>query len=355
VTLRYDTRALQTPGLHVGTVWARPATDTLGGAVFGFTNTVIVPQPLDEPLRTRQYVARGRSSRLFLDVPAAAGGLSVHVAVTDEEQAVSAYLFEPAGRPQRDEAVLEVGGQAPAAAEFRVRAEDLVAGVYEVVLVAPPTRGVTVEVEAAIPPLRIADLAAGAILLVNQTAGALDPSLSIRPLGAGRHLAVQGTGGGPRRVTIAVPSWAGTLQLDVRFPAAVWPRITDVGLAVWDTAGFLIAEAPLNYATTRQRVTLAPAEARPVEIEVMPAFALPGDTTSWTAEITAVFLPGGTPAATTTMATTVGPADSISVPWTLEGLEWLAEDLQLYVEASAATSGAPAALRRALVRPAGIP
>ncbi|MDH4045688.1 MAG: S8 family serine peptidase, partial [Gemmatimonadota bacterium] len=180
VPVVYDARTLQTPGLYVGTAWARPATDTLAGAAFGLTSSIVVPHALDRPLRTREYVPKGRSARFFLDVPAGAGGLSVRASVTDEEQVVSLYLFEPTGRPQRDEATAEIGGQLPATGALLVRAEDLVSGVYEAVLVASPTRGVTVDFEAQVSPVRLAMTGTGGIDVTNRSEAPVDLSAAIR-------------------------------------------------------------------------------------------------------------------------------------------------------------------------------
>ena len=205
VPVVYDARTLQTPGLYVGTAWARPATDTLAGAAFGLTSSIVVPHALDRPLRTREYVPKGRSARFFLDVPAGAGGLSVRASVTDEEQVVSLYLFEPTGRPQRDEATAEIGGQLPATGALLVRAEDLVSGVYEAVLVASPTRGVTVDFEAQVSPVRLAMTGTGGIDVTNRSEAPVDLSAAIRTIGGGRRFRMHGGPDGRRPRALGDP------------------------------------------------------------------------------------------------------------------------------------------------------
>jgi len=232
VTVTYDSDQLETPGLYVGTVWARPASDTLAGAAFGLTNTIIVPNTLARPLHDRRYIPRGRASRFFLLVPRDAGGLHVKATVGDQEQAVTLYLFEPTGQPQRNQSSVEIGGESPPAGELQVRGEDLRPGVYEAVLVAPPTRPVTVDFEASLPPVRLTERAEG-IQITNESDRAVSASVSGRTLGAARTVALRGTGGTVERTVVDAPSWATMLQLDVAFEPSVWARITDVGVSAW--------------------------------------------------------------------------------------------------------------------------
>lgn len=351
VPVAYDPRALQAPGLYVGTVWARPASDTLGGAAFGLTSSIVVPYALDHPLQLREYVPKGRDARFFLEVPAGAGGLTVTAKVADPEQAVSLYLFEPTGQPQREEASVEVGGEQPAAGTLDVRAEDLVPGVYEVVLVAPPTRGATVELRAALAPFTIVARAPDGVRITNHSAIPLTAAATVQSLGAGRRFRMHGGPSAAARERLLVPHWARTLQIEVSFPRDLWPRVTDVGVSVWDTTGYLVAEAPLNYPVGRQLVAVDPGAAPVLALELMPGFALPDAETPWEADVTVTFAPaaGTALAPPATLQLDLGPGASAVLPWTADSIGWVPSGLEVLMEVRVAADGLAPSVRRTLL------
>ncbi|HEX9633025.1 MAG TPA: S8 family serine peptidase [Gemmatimonadales bacterium] len=355
VPVVYDRRALQAPGLYVGTAWARPASDTLSGAAFGLTSAIVVPYTLERPLKLREYVAKGRSARFFFAVPEGAGGLTVRVAVADKEQAASLYLFEPTGQPQREEAALEIGGELPASGALHVRAEDLVPGVYEAVLVATPTRGATVAFSAALGPVGLGVRGADGIHVTNRSQASLAGSATVRALGGGKRFRMHGGPSVAARERLAVPEWARTLRIEVAFARAVWPQVTDVGVSVWDTSGYLVAEGPLNYAVGRQQVAVDPATLPVVDLEIMPGFARPDAETVWEAEVTVAFLPGsGTALApTATLPLRLGAGASILLPWTADSLTWLPAGLEVLTEVRVTSDGnAPSVIRTLIPHPA---
>lgn len=340
VPVTYDTRALEAPGLYVGTVWARPATDTIAGAAFGFTNTIVVPYDLTrELLHRRQYLAPGRVARFFMTVPADAGGLRVQVRVGDPEQAVSLYLFEPTGQPQRERSSVEVGGDSDAVGALRVRADDIVPGVYEVVLVAPPTRAVTAEVEAALAPIRVTEVGDAGLRLANRLAHPVSAAVAARAVGVARSVALRGTGGDVARTRVDVPSWASTLELDIAFPRQVWPRITDVGLSAWDSTGHFIAEGALDYPSERHRIALDSIASRTLDVELMPAFALPDDRTPWEAHLNLVFLRREPPAPTDTAPTHLRALADTIVTWSVDSLAVVPPGFDALVEVTAVVDG----------------
>jgi len=350
VPVAYDARALQAPGLYVGTVWARPASDPLSGAAFGLTSSIVVPYTLERPLRLREYVPKGRNARFFLAVPEGAGGLTVKASVEDLDQAASLYLFEPTGQPQRDQASVEIGGEQPAAGTLHVRADDLQAGVYEAVLVAPPTRGATVELTAALTPIALAVRGADGIHVTNRSGAALAASATVQALGVGRRFKMHGGSLVAARERLPVPHWARTLSVEVSFPRDLWPQVTDVGVSVWDTSGFLVAEGPLNHAVGRQHVTVDPVTQPVLDLEVMPGFALPDADGVWEAAVTVTFLPApdtklGPP---TTVPLDLGPGAGTVLPWTADAASWLPAGLEVLAEVRVSADGVPAAVLRAL-------
>jgi tripeptidyl-peptidase II len=351
VTLTYDADQLQAPGMYVGTVWARPATDTLAGAAFGLTNTVIVPFSLASPVRERRHIPRGRVTRFFLRVPPGAGGLRVRAKVDDPEQAVTLYLFEPSGQPQRDVSSVEIGGESPDSGALMVRGEDLLPGVYEADLVAPPTRPATVDFEAALPPVSVAE-PADDVVLTNASSHAVTASVSVRALGVARGVTVRGAGGTVTRTRLTAPAWATMLQLDVAFEPAVWARITDVGVSVWDTAGYFVSEGGLDYPFGRHRMELAADGPRALTLELMPAFAFPDDHTPWSANVTIVFLRPDSVAPTVTRPLDIAAAAHATFSWPLDSTLVLPAGFDPFVEVAAAVAGEATAVRRGRVTPA---
>jgi subtilisin family serine protease len=356
VPVVYDHRALQAPGLYVGTAWARPVSDTLGGAAFGLTSSIVVPYTLERPLQLREYVAKGRSARFFFTVPEGAGGLTVRVAVADQDQAVSLYLFEPTGQPQRDEASLEIGSDLPASGALQVRAEDLVPGVYEAVLVAPPTRGVTVELHAALSPVGLAARGPAGVHVTNRSAASFAGSATVQALGGGRRFRMHGGPSVAARERLVVPDWARTLRIEVAFSRALWPQVTDVGVSVWDTSGYLVAEGPLNHAFGRQHVTVDPATQQVLDLEIMPGFARPDAQAVWDADVTVAFLPAAHAALAppTTLPLDLGAGASTLLPWAADTPAWLPAGLSLLTEVRVTTDGtAPSVLRTLIGQPEG--
>ena len=291
VALTYDASRLTEPGLHVGTVWARSATDTLAGPVVRLTNTIVVPQTLDEPLDTAGTLAAGGLARFFLTVPPGAGGLSLELTVAADAGA-TLYLFEPDGQPYRAGGRVEArAAGAPAdqaSASIEVTAESLRPGVYEAVVVAPPARdteyGLTVE----LPLVEVEQIATGpSVVLRNRSGERVAATVSAEIIGATRTAGVIGFGEGSETVGVDIPAWAEELVIDVSLGAELWSRITDFGVTMFDDAGRPIADGPLNHAFGRLTVPLDSSRAgRRMAIELLPAFAAPRAGARWDAQVT---------------------------------------------------------------------
>jgi hypothetical protein len=91
-------------------------------------------------------------------------------------------------------------------------------------------------------------------------------------------------------VSARVPGWARELVVDVALPEQLWTRVTDFALTVWDSTGALIGEQPLNYAVGRHSFTVDTLAGAQLEVELFPAFALKGDTSTWSASVDLSFL-----------------------------------------------------------------
>lgn len=291
VTLRYDARRLKQPGLYVGSVWAVPASDTMAGPSFAMTNTVIVPHRLDEPVRASGRVGHGDVARYFFDVPAGSGGLDVTLRLSTTWGEATLYLFEPNGQPFRGGSSVAVGGVADREATLRVAAEDLVPGVYEAVVVAPPAGEAEFTLEAAVPAVHVAGIASsGMAVLRNESGRTQTATLSSHFVGAVRTTAVRGVGAEPTAVTVLAPDWAARMVVDVTLDPDLWHALTDFGVTVFDSSGVKLSDGPLNYAFGRQTVTLGESEAgRPLTIELFPGFAHFEPPREWRATLRVVF------------------------------------------------------------------
>lgn len=288
MTVTYDASRLAAPGLYVGTVWARAASDTLAGPVFRLTNTIVVPDRLDHPFTARQTLPAGAVQRYFFAVPQGAGGLRVALTATAGRGALL-YLFEPSGRPYRGgNSVETVPGDT--AAGIAVSGEDVIPGVYEADVVAPPGEAVTYRLEAALPSVTVRAIGTGpSAVLENRTADSCVVGVHGQLVGATRGFVVA-SGNGPAGLEVTAPTWAARAVVDVSVPDSLWERVTDFGLRVRDAAGATLSDEPLEYAADRRTVALdSAARGRPLAIGLRPAFArAPG--TTWRVTVRVTFL-----------------------------------------------------------------
>lgn len=287
-----DPRRLTAPGVYVGTVTAAVPDDTLAGPLFSLSNTVVVPYDLGRgPVSdTRRHIAASHVHRYFLLVPTAGATLSVAVRGSGPGDAASVHLYEPPGRPFRDGGDAETGPESSPWAAFRVRGEDLVPGVYELDVTAPPLTATSVDVHAELSPAALAATGSG-IEISNPTSSSISGVLSLRLIGAERDIQVSGRGTPAESIAVQVPSWATRAEVDVQMPRAQWGRFTDFGVTVFDTAGQTISDGPLNYAVGRQAFDLpAGAAGAPALIELFPALAVVDHAAPWEATVKVRFL-----------------------------------------------------------------
>ena len=291
VTLVYDAAQLTRPGLHVGTVWARSATDTLGGPLLWLTNTIIVPSPMDQPLRVRETLPAGRLARYFVNLDAASGGLTAHLSVPGDRTSATLYVFEPDGKPHRGGGSAEAGEDSTNVT-LRVHGNDVVPGVYEVAVLAPPNGPSRFTLDLGVPRVAVFPGDSPRQLMVKNL-GTAETSTTVRfdLAGAARDTLLTGSGSRPARLKVETPAWADRLVVDVSFDPQLWNSVTDFGLSVFDAAGQLISEGPMNYAFTRQVVKLDEAHRGvALEIELFPAFAHFTPPATWTSRLRVAFL-----------------------------------------------------------------
>ncbi|GBD33151.1 Extracellular basic protease [bacterium HR33] len=362
VTLTYDAAQLAAPGVYIGSLWARPASDTLAGWALRLTNTVIVPHRLDVPLETRGWLAPGSVARYFLAVPQGAGGLEVAAELTAGSRATLS-VYEPSGQPARGGGRAELDAQGSPEAKITVEAQDLVPGTYEVTLTSAPQEGVRYRLRAMLAPVAVASIGPGSsVRLTNSSERAVAVDVAGGLVGFGRRFAVQSD----RRaetIRIRLPDWAAEALFEVEVPAAIWNRVTDFGVTFFDSSGRKIGESPLNYARGRYGIALdSNLAGSEIAVELFPGFALEGDRNGleWRADLT-VTLKLGEAVPLEVRFPTSG-ADSLAVPpegelvlgfdWpTLEAMELPSGfDPVLEVAATPRDGSLPVSVRRALLK-----
>jgi subtilisin family serine protease len=292
VSLSYDAEQLRDPGLYVGTVWARPASDTLAGPSFGLTNTVVVPYTLDTPLKVRGMLTPGAVARYFLDVPEGSGGLALELSLPRRGDEATVYLFERNGQPFRGGSSRAAGGLQPQSVNLMVSGNDLVPGVYEAVVVAPPLDAVKYEFSAALPEVSVASLGTGPSASFRCTG--TEPvvaRVSADLIGVAHRETLEGSGAAPRFVKTRAPPWATEMIVDVELPGNLWHQLTDFGVTVFDSTGLLLRDGPLDYPFGRLTLELdSTRQGTSLIVELYPAFAHVRPAETWRADVQITYL-----------------------------------------------------------------
>jgi len=294
ITVGYNRSALSAPGVYVGTVTAKNPSDTLAGPLFTLVNTVIVPhelaqRPLDDE---RRGLGPAAVRRYFVRAPEPGSTLRATVTLPDSQsQHATVRLYEPNGAPARSAPEdVEVGGEDPGTAVVTVRGEDMVPGVYELDVVAPPLNAVTATVRAELGAVALTP--SGSSLEASSVRdGTVSGRVTHVLVGAERTYAVSGRGLPAETLAVRAPAWAKRVEVDVQVSPDLWDEFTDFSVTVYDSTGEQIpgANEAVNYAFGRLSFNLpekAPGGTRPLTVELYPAFArLPGHPWSGSARI----------------------------------------------------------------------
>jgi hypothetical protein len=296
IPVTYRRSALAAPGVYVGTVTALNPRDTVAGPLFRLVNTVIVPTDLTTKVLfdERRAIGTAAVQRYFMRVPKEAT-LRVTVTVPDSQaQQATVRLYEPNGAPARSAPEdIAIGQEDAGSAVVIVRAEDVVAGVYELDVVAPPLAAVTATVRADLGPVALAPteqgLEASSVLTGGSQSGTVTGEIVYRLVGAEQSYAISGRGQPAESLQVRPPRWAKRMEVDLDLPPDLWDELTDFSLTVYDSTGQQIrgGNQPVNYAFGRLSVALSDSTTGvPLTVELFPAFArLPGHTWRGTARI----------------------------------------------------------------------
>jgi hypothetical protein len=281
VTLRYDRGIRDSAGAHTAVVTGWGA-DTTVGPLFRLVNTVVVPAGAD-PTVGPLSMSPGNAARVFF-VAESGRPFEVRVAASATQQTVLGALHSPGGRPNIGDDQLPAGS-GDAAAVFAVDAGDARAGIYEVDAVAPPPESARAAVTVIQSPVRFAlrrDPEGAEVVMTSLGSDSLAIEAGVVLLGGERSILVAGEGGRAERVALGLPAWSREVAVDVMMDREGWPRFTDFGVTLYDSAGRIVSNEPLNYADARLETDLTTVQAgQPLSLLLTPGIADSTDQGPW--------------------------------------------------------------------------
>jgi len=297
-------------------------------------------------------IGPARVQRYFLRVPQAGGTLRATVTLTDSlGQRATARLYEPSGQPFRDADETPLGLRDPGSAQFVVRSEDLMPGVYELDVFAPPLAGATATVRAELAPFTF-DPSSETLAIANGGTSTVAGRAAVTLLGAGRDFEVVGRGAVAETLTVRVPDWAATLLIDVTMPPFQWNTLTGLAATEFDSTGQQVAQHSLTYSSGRQRLTIQSGmRRRPIGLELFPAFARTEGPHQWRATVRFRFLMAREQAAGDAKDVSVVPGGRVKVEMPDLPVLALPDGFTPFVEVRVRPQKAPGAtaVRRVLV------
>src|SRR6266540_3104433 len=256
----------------------------IAGPLFTLVNTVIIPTDLAAKVLfdERRMIGPAGVQRYFLRVPQPDATLRMTVTLPDSQgQQATVRLYEPDGAPARSAAQdVDIGKENPGSASITVRAEDMVPGVYELDVVAPPLSAATVTVRADLGPVALAPAQNGGLEFSSVQGATVTGEVQYHLVGAERTYAIAGRGQPPESLQVRAPRWAKRMEVDLDLPPDLWDEMTDLSVTVYDSSGQQLrgGNQPVNYAFGRMGVALSDSVTSiPLTVELYPAFAkLPG-------------------------------------------------------------------------------
>jgi tripeptidyl-peptidase II len=361
IPVTYQRSALAAPGIYVGTVTAFNPHDPIAGPLFRLVNTIIVPTDLatKELFDERRGVTAGGVQRYFIRVSQPDATLRATVTLPDSQaQRATVRLYEPNGEPARpapDD--IDIGQQEAGTAVITVPAQDLVPGVYELDVIAPPLTGASATVRAAVGPVALAPAEHGTLEALGvstgpEGGGTASGQIAYRLVGAERSYAIAGRGQPAESIHVRAPTWAKQMEVDLNLSPDLWDELTDFSLTVYDSTGQQIrgGNEPLNYAFGRLSVALSDStRGVPLTVEFYPAFARAPQ--AWRGDARIRFLgPDQAVGDATPLAVVAGGRSVLRLP-NPSGLE-LPEGFGSLVETRFTTPMGSVAVRRTVVMPA---
>jgi subtilisin family serine protease len=276
-------------GVLVGTVRGKVA--GLAAPVVTLVSTLVIPE-VDHaaPVRVSAQLSTGAVKRVVF--PADSGRpFRVRLATASIREKIIGALHQPGGAPILGDNGIP-GGPDTLAAVYDIDGRDARAGFYEAVAVAQAGAATaTISIDPAPIGLRIGLSGDTLLAMVNAVADStVSGRLRIGLFGVERRFELGGTGGEDVVMPLPIPGWAQRLVVDLELDPALWPRFTDFGFTVLDSAGRILGKNPVNYAHARLSVTLPPRGADSEgSLVLAPGFAEPGSRERWNGRVTIRF------------------------------------------------------------------
>jgi tripeptidyl-peptidase II len=293
VDVRIDRAALRRPGRHVAAVTGVLAADS-GVPVFRLVTTVIVPDTSPRAAVTARKLSGGGAARTFVTVPAGASGLAVRAQLRgDTNTPAQLFLYEPSGRPARTNADEGLGGEAGAGAAILATANDVVPGVYEIVMQAMPGREVNYDLAYAVPAIRVAavDSLAQTVTFAADSRADTVVQVTAEQIGVTTSFTATVERGAAWTRAFTPPEWARSIVVEVAVTPEQWNDVTDFAISVFDGTGLRLGGGAMNYAFHRVKVDLPERRAPGYQavVELFPGFARPVPPEAFPAQVRVVF------------------------------------------------------------------
>lgn len=287
--LSVDSGVAAMPGVHSGVVRIDDANDASSGPLAVVPVTLRVPQDGATRYSFAATIQAGAVERIAFNADTGRGIL-VRAASVNDGGAALLSLHDPGGRPDRT----TQAGAASSPGTIWIEPDAAMSGVWELVVQAPPTRGVAIRGEIVPSPFRLdarwvgdsIRLAATSLLGVPRTARLVAHALGWRAsFGLGGALAVA------TDTALAVPAWAREAVVQVTLPDSDWSQLTDFGVSVRDHEGRIVTAVPLDHARGSMRLVI-PESMRgdTLRLRLSPAAALDRSPTAWKATVSVDFL-----------------------------------------------------------------
>jgi len=277
VEVRYDAAQLARPGRYVGTVFGYPVADSSGGPVFALANTVVVSDTSSVLNAVGRKQPAGTTARYFLRVPEGASALAIRASLRDSAAQAAVNLYEPSGRPSRVAEKFGLGGGDAPRESVLIPSNDVVPGVWELVVQVPPGREARYDLRAVVPGARVTvvDSASSRPHLAFSSDRDTNLLVAADQIGMTRLREVSILGGATWRDTVQAPAWARKAVFEVWMPREAWDEVTDFSLTLYDGTGTQLENGAMNYAYHRIVAGLPSnrAEQYVVVAEMFPGFA----------------------------------------------------------------------------------
>ncbi len=285
LALSYHASAFAAPGVYTATISGWTA-DSDAGPAFRLVNTIVVPSRIEGAAPGPVTVPTNGQSRLFFAADSGRPFAVLFKVPSGSGQPVNVFLHEPGGQPFRDG---NANQAAPGdeAAVFAVDGRDVVTGLYQATAAGSPYGPSQVVFDVERSPVAIHALrqkGGVSVSLENMTTNAVAARTALALIGAERGVSQSGHAG-VERIPFIVPAWVTHIGIDIRMDPAQWPRFTDFGLTLMDTAGHRLATEPVNYALGRLTFDRpAGSKSEPLVVVLTPGFADTTGDTRWTAD-----------------------------------------------------------------------